>query len=228
MESIRKQSGVSYKQTRCNISYKKRIAASNRPPLKTPAPSPQEPSQVNQATSSGEDRPPGLDDFKKSIATSTKFYGTEWKNTTRNWNNYIIDINSAIETAPEEEYAELNELWFKGSCARKVLAVCSQFGLTDERVHVEYKAQIHILNSQNPMIENPFSMFFKRSMHSVSAASTWPANLFWIEICSDTMKELVEIKNTHNLKQKQHRDLASLACQTQLKQETTLNEANKQ
>lgn len=76
------------------------------------------------------------------------------------------------------------------SAQPKVLVAVAAQGITDEKVVQEYKSQMHVLNSQNPPIANPFSPYFLKMMHSVSSGTAWPAAAFWENLADETMKDL--------------------------------------
>jgi hypothetical protein len=66
----------------------------------------------------------GLSDCKKAPPTDVKFFGKEWKNVARNWQNYLADVNTDMEDASEEDFTQLQELWFQGTAVRKVGYLC--------------------------------------------------------------------------------------------------------
>ena len=73
----------------------------------------------------------------------------------------------------------------------KVLLVVKNQGsqVVNDKVVVEYKSQMHVLDSQNPPIENPFSPYFLKTMHSVSSEAAWPGDVFWANLCDEKMKD---------------------------------------
>ena len=66
----------------------------------------------------------GLSDCKQAAASDVKFFGKEWKNVARNWQNYLTDVNADMEEASEEDFKQLQELWFHGTAVRKVGYLC--------------------------------------------------------------------------------------------------------
>jgi hypothetical protein len=73
----------------------------------------------------------------------------------------------------------------------KVLMVVQSQGsqVVNDKVVVEYKSQMHVLNSQDPPLANPFSQNFVKKMHECSAGTAWPAEAFWRNLEDDTMQD---------------------------------------
>ena len=55
----------------------------------------------------------------------------------------------------------------------------TKFGLQSEQTTTLYAQQIQWLAMQTPAINNPFSVYFRRTMHIHQAADAWPAPQFW-------------------------------------------------
>ena len=74
----------------------------------------------------------------------------------------------------------------------KVLMVVASQGsqVVNDKVVVEYKSQMHVLNSQDPLLVCPFSPYFRKSMHESIAGSAWPAEAFWFNLHDSTMQDL--------------------------------------
>ena len=74
----------------------------------------------------------------------------------------------------------------------KVLLVVKNQGsqVVNDKVVVEYKSQMHVLNSQDPPLDNPFSPYFVKAMHECLAGSAWPAEAFWRNLYDATMQDL--------------------------------------
>ena len=113
-------------------------------------------------------------------AQSVKFFGARWTATTRNWYLYIKQIELRLETSEDAtEIANLQKLANIGNAVRKVLGDVQKFGLQSEQATALYQQQIQWLAMQRPAIGNPFSVYFRRTMHIQQAADAWPASHFW-------------------------------------------------
>ena len=74
-------------------------------------------------------------DLEKATEDTSRFFGQEWKHTTRNWGNYLSDLEQEYKTADNEtEVRTLHELMCKAGAARKVLGAVSSHGMGSAKV----------------------------------------------------------------------------------------------
>ena len=119
-----------------------------------------------------------------------KFFGEEWKNVRRNWDNYIKGLAGLIEF--EEDVSQLLEyekLHKQASSARKILNIVNSKGLASDATRQVYEQEL-IWCKQSPKVDNPMSLSFSKLMLGNIAAAAWPAPHFWARICDEQIKEL--------------------------------------
>ena len=120
----------------------------------------------------------------------SKFFTAAWRNTKRNWENYLRDINATLSSYGNDDEdeesdvmrSELKTIYAQGLAAKKVLDVVAKSGLNVRDTAVEYQAQRHWLSVQNPPAENPFSPYFVQAMHSSALQEACPPEEFWKEM----------------------------------------------
>ncbi|CAK0912199.1 unnamed protein product [Prorocentrum cordatum] len=121
----------------------------------------------------------GLKELKEAKLNAKKFYGAEWKNTKRNWDNYLASLSEQIEHEEDEGALERLELVQRSaSCARKVLHAISLKGLESKEFAEIYAEQVEWLQ-QFRGATNPFPKILQQQATRAAGAHAWPPPRFW-------------------------------------------------
>ena len=111
---------------------------------------------------------------------NSRFFGSEWKNTTRNWGNYLGDLQEDFKTCEDEkETLTLHMLISKASAARRVLSPIAANGCGSLRVVDAFDKEMNWLRQQDPAVPDPFPQCLKTKIWHTRAGNAWPASMFW-------------------------------------------------
>jgi hypothetical protein len=119
-----------------------------------------------------------LAELKDADDSSPKFFGSEWKNLKRNWDNYLTYVGDLIKVeADEEKLTELEKLEKSAKIAQRVLTKAQSAGMSDSQIVRLYEEQV-VLMTKDPAVDNPFPQWFKKLMYLESIANATNSDFF--------------------------------------------------
>ena len=131
------------------------------------------------------------EDLEKAKDDSSRFFGAEWKNTSRNWSNYLSDLEIEYKNCNNvEEVRTLHDLMCKAGAARKILAAISLHGMGSPKVVDIFDSQMNWLSQQDPPVSTPFPSCLQQRVFTTRASSAWPADVFWQSIRTSEISKL--------------------------------------
>lgn len=134
----------------------------------------------------------GVTELGTAEQSSSKFFGSEWKNVMRNWNNYLIDLNTRIEEEADATTLELYQVAEKqAKSARKVLQKILLGGFTDKLTVRVFQEEIVWLG-KDPCAPSPFPRFLMEMMHAEILSLTGSVEEFWQKVCESEMEAFIK------------------------------------
>ena len=128
----------------------------------------------------------GLRELATADASASKFFGPEWRNTCRNWTNYLTDVTAMIDGADEPALKEELEVMHKQVIVAKlVLTKGHALGLNSLATAAFYQEKMDWLRMAPNVATSPFSPYMSGLMHSVLAENAKHPEEFW-SLCQDS------------------------------------------
>ena len=125
----------------------------------------------------------GMSELKSAGRDSRKFFGAEWKTSTkRNWEEYLKDVSEQIEVETcSDTLQSLQELEKTVKVAKRVLHKVFTSGLTSESTVSLFFTELEFLNKP-PKVSSPFPVYLTSTLHSEACSAAWPATVFWDKV----------------------------------------------
>ena len=131
----------------------------------------------------------GLFDCKED--TSTRFFGPDWKNTSRNWHNYLQDISDVLASSDDAtEVAKLTKLHAQGTMVRRVLNPGNTHGWQSRQMLDAYLQAKEGLNSMDPKVPHPFRTSANNRFHMIRITTANTNELFWNALGTSQMLDM--------------------------------------
>lgn len=116
----------------------------------------------------------------------------------QNWAAYLKDCLAQLETLTEvDQITELQTLLWQPSASRRVPSAVALHGISSLKIFEEFSGQTHWLSIQEGDVPEPWSPFFKRSMHAVAVNHAWPANIFWSKVTNEAVAAVLSVDTAH-------------------------------
>ena len=128
--------------------------------------------------------------------TTERFFGDAWKtSTSRNWVNYISDLETQEDTEDDEAILlEIVTVRKQAQAARMVLSKIAAHGMTSSCAVRAYNDQVAWLLMGEVAAPNPFPKFMRLQILSQDAMDAWPAQRFWSKIVDSQVQDSIELR----------------------------------
>ena len=125
----------------------------------------------------------------KACETSDpKFFGAEWKNVSRNVDNYLKDIDEKIESETDmNQLAELKKIDRCATAAKNVLSAVAIHGMMSPQTLQKYQHQMNWLHTGDPPCDSPFPLCLEYTMFSLDLEVSWPPQHFWAKLFDEQL-----------------------------------------
>ena len=119
------------------------------------------------------------------------YLGQEWKSMSRNWQNWLNDLEERIATEENEGIlVELQSLQKSGAVLRKF---CNKWQTSGSQSQHTLETYIQMVNfcKAEPSVDLPFSRYIMKTMHGIKTSNA-KAHVFWDELTTETLMQFVD------------------------------------